>query len=197
MESGFFSFSFSFILLIYIGISNCVNALHCFYIVQPRLTIMLSIVQCFWCPPLSIHFWNSTSSKGKLLIRCQSITISGDNKRCLLLCPPSLLLILIRNLLSIILCTEPIHHHHPAPTSPLQSSMSFSLWQREQGSETGEGRRDGKREIQEARAAFHFRCLAMQLCPASTVLANSAPSPWEAHLVHNLRPCNAVPGPQW
>lgn len=166
-----------YLLFIYMGISICVNAVRCFHILQLHYTIILSIVQCFWCPPLSIHFWNSTSSKGKLLIRRQSITISGDNKRCLLLCPPSLLLILIRNLPSIILSTEPIHPPPAPPTSPLQSSMSFSLWQREQGSETGVGRRDGKREIQEAWAAFHFRCLAMQLCPASTVLANSAPSP--------------------
>ena len=172
----------------------------------------LTIVQRVWCPqsPLWVFTWqhflgNSASTKGKLLIRHETIastaaiTISDGTKHWLLLSPP---FILIRNLPSIIPSTQPIHF--PPPTSPLQSSMISPLLRREQERERegrdSYGRRErwgGGEEIQEAQAAFHFRCLAMQLCPASTVLANSASSPWEAHLVHNLRPCNAVPGPQW
>lgn len=104
-----------------------------------------------------------------------TITVSTDDKHFLPLDPlPSSL-----SEISVILSSEP-HPLWPL-TSPLQSSMIFPLWQRARVSE-GAWQRDGGRdwkkgEIQEAQAAFHFRCLAMQLCPASTVLANVAPSP--------------------
>lgn len=80
-----------------------------------------------------------------------------------------------------------IHTAHPLSPSNIASSVKHDLpfiaaraRERErEGTATGGGRDRGKKkkEIQKAQAAFHFRCLAMQLCPASTVLANSASSP--------------------
>ena len=182
---------------------------------------LLTMVQRTWCtpPPPGVftwqHFWgNSASTKGKLLIRHETIAsaagiaISDGTKHWLLLYshPPLPFHPYQKSPLN-----HSIHTAHPLSPSNTASSVKHDLpfiaaraTERE-GTATGgrerwrgrEKKKKREREIQEAQAAFHFRCLAMQLCPASTVLANSASSPWEAHLVHNLRPCNAVPGPQW
>lgn len=119
---------------------------------------LLTIVQRVWGSPspLWVFTWqhflgNSASTKGKLLIRHETIastaaiTISDGTKHWLLLFP--LPFILIRNLPSIIPSTQPIHF--PPPTSPLQSSMISPLLRREQEREREKGRRRAEGEIGE------------------------------------------------
>lgn len=90
---------------------------------------------------------------------------------------------------------------HPLspPTPPRRSRRSVPLRQREQarnreGAEWKET--DRKNEIQEAQAAFHFRCLVYAALPHFHGSGKLRSFPLEAHRVHSLRPCNAVHGPQ-
>lgn len=89
-------------------------------------------------------------------------------------------------------------------SSPLQSRLIFPSWQREQKC----NRADGKRDIREGKRypwgphcrSFPLLGFAVGFFFVCSVFFSSGELfcfPSEACLVHNLRPCNADPGPQW
>lgn len=99
-----------------------------------KCTSLLVYTTAACCPPCNASFEYSlknifwASTKGKLLIRRKPIaaTVNGDNKQRLLLYSP-----LFSSLSEI--SPQSFYPQSPAPpTSPLQSSMVFPLWQKEQ-----------------------------------------------------------------
>lgn len=161
---------------------------HCFHALQPHLTVILWVFT--WQ-----HVWNSSPTKGKPLIRWKPIiaTIStSDNNK---------------HWLSFISIT-PFHPYqispHPLsrPTLPLHSSMIFPFTaagarQKERRMEERNKRIEKKKKKRKGKHSIGPNHHSFPLLDYAALSCLQASPPWEAHLVHNLRPCNVVPGPKW